>query len=435
MKQPKYASIFLAGALVFGGFTTAAPTAHAAVDTVAPSAPIVSSPLHTSTSLTIQGEVGAKAEIVINGKTYVRTVLANGEAIFKMSPQSVGKVIDVTLVDASNNKSDVTRVIVAEDPAARPAAPTIKPITNSSRSITVLGEPGNSLTLTIGGATYTGKFDANGEYRRGISLQQVGTPLTAQVKSSKGALSDLVKRSVWTDRYAPKPARVTQAVTAVSTGVFGTAEPFSTAIVTIGSKTYTAQVTSTGKFIVKIPRQVMGQKLSLVIRDGAGNKSTATALTVQHALYNNFHRTTIDGTRLTLQKEVFYSNGEARYAETFAPVFIGNASKSNLHFLVNYYAEDGMPIEFERLTLRVGSKTYSQAVSPKDLGYIEYDDGTLEESYFFKPSTAFVNFVRQNVRPENRIVVTMQGYEYDLEFALSGAEKRAFIQSLQYAGY
>ena len=435
MKQPKYASIFLAGALVFGGFTAATPTAYAAVDTVAPEAPVVSSPLHTSTSLTIQGEVGAKAEIVINGKTYVRTILESGQAVFKMAPQSVGKVIDVALVDASNNKSDVTRVIVAEDAAARPAAPVIRPTTNSSRSITVFGEPGQSVTLTIGGATYTGKFDANGEYRRGISLQKVGTPLTAQVKDAKGAISELVKRSILTDRFAPKPARVTQAVTAASTGVFGTAEPYSTAIVTIGSKTYTAQVTSTGKFIVKIPRQVMGQKLSLVIRDGAGNKSTATALTVQHALYSNFHRPTIDGTKFTLHKEAFFADGEARYNETFAPIFIGHPSKANLHFLVNYYAEDGMPIEFERMTIRVGSKTYSQAVSEKDLGYIEYDDGTLEESYFFKPSTALVNFVKQNVRPENRIVVTMQGYDYDLEFALVAGEKRAFIQSLQYAGY
>ncbi|WP_276313791.1 hypothetical protein [Exiguobacterium algae] len=35
----------------------------------------------------------------------------------------------------------------------------------------------------------------------------------------------------------------------------------------------------------------------------------------------------------------------------------------------------------------------------------------------------------------NRIVVKVEGANGDLEFKLAGAEKRAFIKSLQYAGY
>ncbi|RHB49638.1 Ig-like domain-containing protein [Exiguobacterium sp. AM39-5BH] len=435
MKQPKHLALFLAGTLAFGGFTPAYVSASTTVDVTAPSAPTVSAPLHTSTELVISGEVGAKAEIVINGKTYVRTVLESGSATFKMSPQSVGKVIDVRLVDASGNASDVTRVIVAEDASARPSAPVVKSVTNSSRVLTVLGEPGQSLVLTLGSSTYSGKFDANGTYRRAISLQKVGTPITAQAKSNKGAQSDLVKTKVVTDRYAPKPGRVSPAVTTTSTSVIGKAEPYATALVTVGTKTYSAPVMSTGKFVVKIPKQKIGQKMSLVIRDGAGNKSARATITVQHAFYNNFHRINAEGMPLILHKEVFWSDGSTRYDQTFVPFFLGEKSKAGLHFLLSSYAEDGEPLYFEKLRVRVGKATYEENILPEDAGYIEYDDGTLEETYLVKSNPKLITFLKQHVRPENRIVVTIEGEEYELEFALSGAEKRAFIQTLQYAGY
>ncbi|MDX5426058.1 MAG: Ig-like domain-containing protein, partial [Exiguobacterium sp.] len=161
MKQPKYLSLFLAGTLIVGGFspsfvaaegntetvepveqtettetvdTTETPestetpvdtTPEAEADVTAPDAPIVSAVLHTSTSLTIKGEVGARAEILVAGKTYERVIRTNGEAIFTMSPQPVGRVIDVRLVDASGNVSETTTVVVAEDATARPKAPVI----------------------------------------------------------------------------------------------------------------------------------------------------------------------------------------------------------------------------------------------------------------------------------------------------------------------
>ena len=122
MKQPKYAALFLATTLAFGGIAPSTiVNAETTEDVTAPDAPVLSAPLHTSTTLTITGEVAAKAEILINGKTYVRTILEGGEAVFKMSPQSVGKVIDVRLVDANGNISETTRAIVAEDPEARSA--------------------------------------------------------------------------------------------------------------------------------------------------------------------------------------------------------------------------------------------------------------------------------------------------------------------------
>ncbi|MCT4781725.1 MULTISPECIES: Ig-like domain-containing protein [Exiguobacterium] len=477
MKQPKYLSLFLAGTLVIGGFSPAfvaaegntetvepveqtettetveqpetgetietpvstetqeETTPEVAADVTAPNAPVVSAPLHTSTTLTIQGEVGAKAEILIAGKTYERVIRTNGEAVFSMSPQPVGRIIDVRLVDASGNVSETTRVIVAEDASARPAAPVIGKVDNSSRAIEVKGTPGLAVTVTVGGSTFNGTFDANGNYRRVIALQKVGTVLTAQAKKPNGALSVLVKSTVVADTVAPNKARLSQAVTTVSNGIAGTAEPLATVIVTIDGKAYTAPVMSTGKFVLPIPKQPLGKKMSLVVRDGAGNRSAAETLTVQHALFNNFHRVNFDGFRLTLHKEVFATNGWVRYNETFAPLFFDRPSKANMAFLLNYIAEDGEMVDFKRLRIRVGNASFVHTIDPYDVSYDEYDDGSVEETYLFEPDAKMIAFIKQHVRPENRIVITIEGYEYDYEWALLGGEKRAFIQSLQYAGY
>ncbi|TCI57341.1 hypothetical protein EVJ24_00765 [Exiguobacterium sp. SH1S21] len=440
MKQPKYLALFLAGTLVIGGFTPTFVAAEGGTTTVAdvtaPAAPVVAAPFHTSTSLTIQGEIGAKAEILVAGKTYERVIRTNGEAVFTMSPQPVGRVIDVRLVDASGNASAVTRVIVAEDPAARPAAPVINPVDNSARAIEVKGTPGLAVTVTVGGSTFNGSFDANGNYRRVIALQKVGTVLTAQAKTANGAISELVKSTVVADKVAPSKARLTQAVTTLSNGIAGTAEPLATVIVTIDGKAYTAPVMSTGKFVLPIPKQPLGKKVSLVVRDGAGNRSASETLTVQHALFNNFHRVSDEeGNRIVVHKEVFAADGSIRYNETFAPLFFDRPTKANMGFLLNYIAEDGEPLEFEKLRIRVGSASFVHTIDPYDVEYYEYEDGTVEESYLFQPDAKMIAFIKQHVRPENRIVITIEGYEYEFEWALLGGEKRAFIQSLQYAGY
>ena len=438
MKQPKYLSLFLAGTLVLGGFAptfVAAETNETVVDTTAPEAPVVETPLHTSTSLKITGEVGTKAEILVANKTYERVVRSTGEAIFTMSPQPVGRVITVRLVDANGNVSEETSVVVAEDPEQRPEAPVINTVDNSARAIVVTGTPGVGVTVTVGGSTFNGSFDANGQYRRVIALQKVGTPLTAQAKAKSGALSELVQATVVADKVAPAKARLTQAVTTTSNGIAGTAEPLATVVVTIDGKAYSAPVMSTGKFVLPIPKQPLGKKMTLAVRDGAGNYSASETLTVQHALFNNFYRVTDEGFRAVFHKEVFTWDGSTRYNETFAPFFIDRPSKSNMLFLLSNYTEYEDVVGFNKLRIRVGNATYTEAIDEWDVDYYEYEDGSVEESYWFVPSAKMIAFIKQHVRPENRIVITIEGYDYDVEWALIAGEKRAFIQSLQYAGY
>lgn len=438
MKQPKYFALFLAGTLVLGGFTSsyvAAESGTTVEDVTAPTAPVVSTPLDTSTSLTIAGEVGAKALILINKKTYERTITADGQAVFTMAPQVAGNTIEVKLVDASGNVSEPTRVVVAKTAVVATAAPRLSPVTTSSRVIEVKGTPYATVELKIGQTTYTGKYYSNGTYRKALAAQKAGTVISARTIAKSGTASAWSKTTVLADTKAPEPARLKYSVTAYSTRVIGTAEPYTTAIVTIGTKTYSAPVSSKGEFSVTIPRQKQNTILSLVIRDGSGNRSKVSSIKVQHAFYNKFYRIDMDGSRLTLHKEVFAADASTRFMETFAPVFLGHPSKAATYFLASYYSEDGEPIEFEKLRIRIGSATYSQAIPGEEVGYEEYENGALEESYIFKPNAKLIGFMKQHAKLDSRVLVTIEGYEYEVEWELSTAEKRAFIQSLQYAGY
>ncbi|QUP87767.1 hypothetical protein KD909_03265 [Exiguobacterium sp. PFWT01] len=438
MKQPKFVALFLTGALVFSGIApsyVAAETDPVAEDVTAPAAPVVSVPLDTSTSVTIGGEVGAKALILINNKTYERVISADGQATFTMAPQTAGKTIDVRLVDGAGNVSDVTQVIVQKTTVNVPTSPKLSQVTTSSPFVELKGAPYAAFELKIGQKTYTGKFYSNGTFRKAIASQKAGSVISARSIAKDGTASAWSKTTVIADKTAPNPGRLKYSVTAYSTRVIGTAEPYTTAIVTIGTKTYSAPVSAKGEFSVVIPRQRENTLLSLVIRDRSGNRSQASTIKVHHAFYNKYYRIDADGARLTLHKEVFASDASTRYAETFAPLFLGHPSKEATFFLMSYYAEDGVPLEFEKFHIRVGSATYAQAIPAAEVGYDEYEDGSVEESYVFKPNAKLIAFMKQHVRLDRPVVITIEGYEYEYKWDLTTAEKRAFIQSLQYAGF
>lgn len=440
MNHSSYLKLFLAGSLIVSplvplqaqaeGSTEEAPVVET-VDVTAPLAPVVSTPLHTSTSLVIEGEAGTTALIGINSKVYTRVVTEAGTAQFNMSPQSVGKRISVSLRDAAGNVSEATEVVVAVDPSARPATPKIGTVNNSARQIVVTGTPGAKVTLQVGAASYTARYDAKGVYRRATVALPIGTVIRATTVDAKGATSITRSTKVIKDGVAPARPRVAQSVTTTSTSVTGTAEAYATVYAQIGTKLYKAPVMSTGKFAIKIPTQKRGQAISLYAVDGAGNKGGTLKLGVQHALYNKFYR--FPGP-VTVHREVLNSYGEFRYAETFAPVFYGTPSKANMQFFLNIESEDGF-LEMDTLRLKVGSKSYKVNLDQDDVEYIEYEDGTVAEYVEFKPDAKLVQFVKANVRPENRIVVSIEGSEDVIEWPLYAPEKRAFMESLSFVGY
>lgn len=440
MNHSSYLKLFLAGSLIVSPLlplqaqaegSLEQPPVVETVDVTAPLAPVVSTPLHTSTSLVIEGEAGTKALIGINSKVYTRVITEAGTAQFKMSPQSVGKRISVSLIDAAGNISEATEVVVAVDPAARPVTPKIGTVNNSARQIVVTGTPGAKVTLQVGTASYTARYDAKGVYRRATVALPIGTVIRATTVDAKGATSVTRSTKVIKDGVAPARPRVVQSVTTTSTSITGTAEAYTTVYAQIGTKLYKAPVMSTGKFAIKIPKQPRGKAITLYAIDGAGNKGSALKLGVQHALYNKFYR--LPG-QITLHKEVFDSEGDVRYAETFAPIFVGSPLKSNMGFFLNIESEEGY-IDMETLRIQVGSKSYKVNINPYEVEYMEYDDGTVSEWYVFEPDAKLIQFIKANVRPENRIIVTVEGSEGSVKWPLYAGEKRAFIESLSYAGY
>lgn len=441
MNHSSYLKLFLAGSLIVSpllplqaqaeGSTTEEPPVVETVDVTAPLAPVVSTPLHTSKSIVIEGEAGTTALIGINSKVYTRVVTEAGTVQFNMSPQSVGKVISVSLRDAAGNVSETTQVVVAVDPAARPATPKIGTVNSTARQIVVTGTPGAKLTLQVGNATYTARYDAKGVYRRTTAVLPIGTVIRATTVDAKGATSLTRSTKVIKDGRAPMRPRVTQSVTTTATAITGTAEAYATVYAKIGTKTYKAPVMSTGKFAIKIPKQKLGQPIELYVVDGAGNKGGALKLGVQHALYNKFYR--LPG-QITLHKEVFDSEGDVRYAETFAPVFFGKPSKANMAFLVDIESDEGY-LDMDTLRIQVGSKSYKVNIDPEEVEYMEYEDGSVGEWYIFEPDAKLIQFIKTNVRPQNRIIVTVEGSEGVVKWPLYAGEKRAFIESLSYAGY
>lgn len=443
-------ALLLVGALLLGNNTVGAETSE---DLIPPEEPILSELVNTSTSLIIKGEPGTKAEITIEPQIYTTTIKdynlsrrlphrhyermiqENGEAIFRMSPQGSGTRIFVRLVDGNGNESETVTANVHRDQSTLPVAPVIKPLTSTSRYIYVLGTPGDYVRVEGWYLPFYGQFDENGVFRREVDRLFRGLKFYATSYTRLGSHSQTVYRSVYRDRYAPKPGQITQSVTANSQTVYGKGEPYAWADVTIGSETYIGPVGADGKFAVKIPPQKMGQKMTLVIRDTAENKSEPRTITVQHELYHKFHRRYFDGMKLTLHKEVFRASGDTRYDATFVPLFLGHPSKANMNFLLNYYSEEGNVTGFEKITLRVGRASYTERIVTDEVGVEAYDDGAMEESYVFKPTAKLIRFIDQYVQPTNRIVVKVEGANGDLEFKLAGAEKRAFIESLQYVGY
>ena len=251
MNHSSYLKLFLAGSLIVSPLlplqaqaegSTEEPPVVETVDVTAPLAPVVSTPLHTSKSLVIEGEAGTTALIGINSKVYTRVVTEAGTAQFNMSPQSVGKRISVSLRDAAGNVSETTEVVVAVDPTARPATPKIGTVNNSARQIVVTGTPGAKVTLQVGAASYTARYDAKGVYRRATVVLPIGTVIRATTVDAKGATSVTRSTKVIKDGVAPARPRVAQSVTTTSTSITGTAEAYATVYAQIGTKLYKAPV-------------------------------------------------------------------------------------------------------------------------------------------------------------------------------------------------
>ncbi|UCZ80563.1 Ig-like domain-containing protein [Pectobacterium carotovorum] len=270
--------------------------------------------------LTVNGSsqnvaAGTAVTITLNGKTYAGVVQPNGTWSITVSAADVSTLADgtstltVTTVDSTGNVLSGSRTIEVfthSSPTLTLNTPFSDGILNAAEAgvtqtlsgTTGIASPGQTVTATLGGVTYTGIVDTAGNWTislpvNGLQNLSNGTT-TLQVSVSDAAGNSSTLTSNITVARTP-PTLTTTSVTADnilnSTEVLsnqqltGTASPSSagqTVTATLNGKTYSGTVGNDGTWSITIPSADLSNlsdgNYSIVTRltDTAGNTTTTT---------------------------------------------------------------------------------------------------------------------------------------------------------------
>ena len=278
------------------GNTSPPVTVSGGVDTSAPAAPVVTSPVDGSigndNTPTVTGTAEPGATVVVTGplgETCTAVADLNGDWSCDIAPALAdgSNQLDVTATDDAGNTSGTTSITTTIDTMA-PSAPTINTPTNGA-PVSGTGEAGATVVVTTpSGATCTTVVAANGTWSCPLSPAPVdGEDITADQTDPAGNTSPPVTVSGGVDTSAPAAPVVTAPVDG-SIGndntptVIGTAEPGATVVVTgpLG-ETCTAVADLNGDWSCDIaPALADGSnQLDVTATDDAGNTSGTTSIT------------------------------------------------------------------------------------------------------------------------------------------------------------
>nr|WP_256834456.1 DUF4347 domain-containing protein [Pseudomonas oleovorans] len=299
---------------ITGGFTDG-PTY--AIDTNAPTAPVVTSPALTNAPtpmLSGTAEAGSTVTVTIGGATY--TTVASGGAWsldLATATPAAGSLalntnganpVSITATDAAGNVSSAgSQTLVIDTTAPTMPAVTSPTLTNApTPMLSGTAEAGSTVTVTIGGATYTAVASggtwsldlATATPAAGsLALDTNGAnPVSVTSTDAAGNVSSATTQTLVIDTTAPTtPAVTSPALTnALAPVLSGTAEADSTVTVTIGGATYTT-VASGGAWSLDLATATPAagslaldtngaNPVSITATDTAGNVSSATTQTL-----------------------------------------------------------------------------------------------------------------------------------------------------------
>lgn len=277
--------------------------------------------------LTVNGSsqnvaAGTTVTIMLNGKSYDGVVQSNGSWSIIVSAADVSALADgtstltVTTVDSTGNVLNGSRTIdvfTHSSPTLTLNTPFSDSILNAAEAgvtqtlsgTTGIASPGQTVTATLGGVTYTGVVDTAGNWTISLpvnSLQNLPNGTTAlQVSVSDAAGNSSTLTSNITVARTP-PTLTTGNVTTdnilnssevqSSQLLTGTASPSSagqTVTATLNGKTYSSTVGSDGIWSITIPSADLSNlsdgNYSIVTRltDAAGNTTTITQTVIVDA--------------------------------------------------------------------------------------------------------------------------------------------------------
>ncbi|WP_414055463.1 Ig-like domain-containing protein [Macrococcus equi] len=264
------------------------PTSVTVKDVTAPPAPPINPVTSDDTVVTGTGIAGDTITVKFpNGSTATAVVQPDGTWSVTI-PAGVdlvgGELLTATAADPAGNVSQASSITVTDTTAPDPTI--INPVTSEDPTVTGIGAPGNTVTVTFpDGTTATAVVQLDGTWTAQIpaNVDLVGGEvLTAVEADPTGNTSAPVNTTV--KDITPPPAPPVNPVTSEDPSITGTGEAGDTIIVTFpDGTTATTTVQPDGTWTLPLPAGedlLGGEVLTVVEKDPAGNVSQATSVTV-----------------------------------------------------------------------------------------------------------------------------------------------------------
>jgi gliding motility-associated-like protein len=293
-----------------GSSTSDATTLELTIDTTAPAVPTVVAQTTNDTTPIITGtaEAGSTVTIVVGGATYTTTANGSGDwtldtgvavpvsGTFAPNVNGTNEVAVTSTDAAGNSTGDATTLELTIDTTA-PAVPTVVAQTTNDTTpiITGTAEAGSTVTIVVGGATYTTTANGSGDWTldTGVAVPMSGTfapnvngtneVAVTSTDAAGNSTGDATTLELTIDTTAPAVptvvAQTTNDVTPTITGTSGTGVALAageTMTVTVNGATYTVVPDASGNWSVDTGVDVPSSGVLAAFVDGVSYEVVAT---------------------------------------------------------------------------------------------------------------------------------------------------------------
>ncbi|WP_339184429.1 Ig-like domain-containing protein [Bacillus sp. FSL R5-0416] len=239
--------------------------------------PTVSSITDHSTTITGNAETNAKVYAYAGSKQLGTATSKNGKYTIKISKQKAGTSIQIYLIDSKGIKSG-SKIAKVLDKTS-PKTPTVNAVTDHSTTIAGNAEINAKVYAWIGSKKLGVATAKSGKYSMKISKQKANSVIKVYAVDSAGNKSGTKSLKVL-DKTVPSAPSVNK-VTTKTTTITGKGEKYTTVYVYNKSKKVgTAKLDKKGQYKVKIKKQKKNVRLTIYLKDAAGNKSKSKTVKV-----------------------------------------------------------------------------------------------------------------------------------------------------------